>query len=135
MKRPNSLRWTVIAVILAAPSWVAAQVARTPEDLSDAREPLEVGNRRQVFIDGRFIDSAQHVELHVHEPRKTGEMNLKPERPWEVGGSVRTAACSKSWHVPHVVPRYGLGAVAHRQGGGGDLLCRSQDGIHWNGRI
>lgn len=132
MKRPNSLRWTVIAVILAAPGLVVAQVARTPEDLSDAREPLEVGNRRQVFIDGRFIDSAQHVELHVHQPRKTGEMNLKPERPWEVGGIGPYSSLLEFGGTYHMW-YHAMDSVQWHIDKEAGAICyaRSQDGIHW----
>lgn len=49
-------------------------------------EPIQIGDRRQVFIDQTFIADSKNVELRVHPPRKSGEMNIKPDRPWEVGG-------------------------------------------------
>lgn len=47
---------------------------------------LAIGDRRQVFIDGRFLASANNVKLVAHPPRKTGEHNLAADRPWERGG-------------------------------------------------
>ncbi|MCX6890877.1 MAG: hypothetical protein NTX51_05060, partial [Verrucomicrobia bacterium] len=54
--------------------------------LAAVAEPMEIGGRRQVFIDGRFMADATNVALEVHPPRKTGEWTIKPERPWEQGG-------------------------------------------------
>ncbi len=48
-------------------------------------ESLSVGSAKQVFIDGRFIESSHEVELVVNRPRITGEMLLVPEHPWESG--------------------------------------------------
>ena len=47
---------------------------------------IEVGDRRQVFIDRLFLAEARGVELEVHQPRKTGEPTIQPDRPWEKGG-------------------------------------------------
>ncbi|HRT08055.1 MAG TPA: hypothetical protein P5233_06660 [Candidatus Paceibacterota bacterium] len=51
-----------------------------------AVEPLDIGDRRQVFLDDRFLAQARNVTLEVHSPRKTGDWTLKPEHPWERGG-------------------------------------------------
>jgi len=47
---------------------------------------LDVGSRRQVFIDRQFLPQATGVELHAHAARKTGEQTILPDRPWEKGG-------------------------------------------------
>jgi hypothetical protein len=48
--------------------------------------PLDIGGRRQVFIDGLFLASSHNVKLVAHPPRKTGEHNLVADQPWERGG-------------------------------------------------
>jgi len=48
-----------------------------------AQSPLDVGDRRQVFIDGRFIDQSTGIELAVHRPHKTGQIIIEPDRRWE----------------------------------------------------
>lgn len=48
--------------------------------------PIDVGDRRQVFIDRLFLAEAKGVKLRVHPPRKTGEANINTDRPWEAGG-------------------------------------------------
>jgi len=82
---------------------------------------LDVGNRRQLFIDGRFFASSKNVELVVHPPRKTGERTLVPERPWEEGGF---GSCICVMHVEGV---YHLWYPTR----GGICYARSKDGIGW----
>ena len=41
------------------------------------------GDQRQVFIDGRFIEESNGVDLVVHPPQKTGQIVLTCEYPWE----------------------------------------------------
>lgn len=49
-------------------------------------EPIDVGTRRQLFIDRLFLAEARGVSLRVHPPRKTGETTIKADRAWERGG-------------------------------------------------
>lgn len=93
---------------------------------------LQVGDRRQVFIDGRFIDKARGVELFVHPPRKTGELTIRPEHPWERGGIgpystvLREGSTYRMWY--HAVDTVNWDNTT-REG----CICyaRSDDGIHW----
>ena len=57
---------------------LAAQTA-----LPAQSNPLDVASRRQVFIDGRFLEVSDGVELVVHQPVKTNELTIAPEHPWE----------------------------------------------------
>ncbi|HSW44098.1 MAG TPA: hypothetical protein VLM89_00835 [Phycisphaerae bacterium] len=94
--------------------------------------PRDVGNRRQLFIDNRFIADAFNVELFVHRPVKTGEMTINVDKPWEVGGigpysSVLQegdtyhmwyhAMTSVQWHIDKFA-----GAICY---------ARSKNGITW----
>ena len=49
---------------------------------SNAGPPLSICDRREVFLDGRFIEEPRGVELVVHRPHKTGQIVLKCEQPW-----------------------------------------------------
>lgn len=82
---------------------------------------LDIGNRRQVFIDGRFLRDARDVELIVHPPCKTGERSLVPDRPWE-GDGIGSYVCVL-W----------VAGVYHMWYDAGPGICyaRSKDGIHW----
>ena len=48
--------------------------------------PVDVGNRRQLFLDRLFLQDARGVHLRTHAPRKTGEHTIPADRPWEKGG-------------------------------------------------
>ena len=64
---------------LASLGWIVFYFCRT----GLAGPPLDPGGERQVFIDGRFLESSQRVTLQVHAPRKTGEISVGQEHPWE----------------------------------------------------
>lgn len=44
--------------------------------------PIELGNRRQLFVDSRLIEKLDGATLKLHEPRPAGTV-LKIDRPWE----------------------------------------------------
>lgn len=46
-------------------------------------EPIDVGNRNQLFIDTLFFEQAENVTLRLHPTVKTGEQTLLPDKPWE----------------------------------------------------
>jgi hypothetical protein len=48
--------------------------------------PIDVGERRQLFLDDLFFAEARGIILQVHQPRKTGNAAITPDRPWERGG-------------------------------------------------
>jgi len=51
-------------------------------DTSDA--PIDVGSRKQLFIDDKFIASIRGVELVVNRPYQTGEVLIEADKPWEL---------------------------------------------------
>ena len=63
----------LVPVVFAAPAGAPVAPGAT----------LDIGNRRQVFIDRQFLASARDVMLAPHPPRKTGERTVVPDRPWE----------------------------------------------------
>jgi len=93
---------------------------------------IDVGSRKQIFIDKRFITSENGVKLTVNPPVKM-ESTIVPEKPWELGwvhgwGTVlEDQGKYKMWY-PVLPP---LGRVD--QTGDSSLLCyaESEDGIRW----
>ncbi len=55
-----------------------------PTELPAATQagPLEVGNRRELFVDRFLIDKLDGASLRLHEPRSEGAV-LQLDRPWE----------------------------------------------------
>jgi hypothetical protein len=104
---------TLLLFLCVAPVVIAAPAGKS--------SVLDVGNRRQLFIDGRFFAVATNVELVVHPPRKTGERTLVADRRWEGHGigSYNTAMF--------------VDGIYHLWYTAGRNICyaRSHDGIHW----
>ncbi len=102
----------ILALIAALAS--AAESARS-------ERVLEVGSRRQVFIDGRFLAESRDVELVMHPPIRTGEHTLVPDRPWEADGLGTYCTVMKTGETYH------LWYPADQ----GLCYARSADGIRW----
>lgn len=82
---------------------------------------LDIGNRRQLFLDDRFFASPTNIELVVHQPRKTGERTIIPDKPWERGGIDNYCTVleeSGNYHLWY-------------PSDGGLCYARSKDGIAW----
>ncbi len=95
-----------------------------------AESPLEIGGQRQVFIDGRFVLQPQNVEFVVHKPRKTGQIVIACERPWEqrLGQYHSTLYENKTYHMWYTV--YG-GADSNAVPVRSIAYAKSSDGINW----
>lgn len=115
-------------IALAALFTAAVSYAQTR---SPAR-PLEIGSRRQVFVDGRFLARTHNVKLHTHAPVKTGERNIDHDRPWEVGGIgpysnvLKEGDKYKMWYQVMASVQWHVDLEA-----GAICYAESSDGIHW----
>lgn len=83
-----------------------------------AQEAIDVGDRRQLLFDGRFLASKQGIEFRVHPPRKTGEFILRSERHGDIGGYSSVVEDNGTYHLYYL-------------GESGAAYLRSADGIHW----
>jgi hypothetical protein len=91
---------------------------------------LHVGDQRQVFIDGRFIEESNGVDLVVHPPQKTGQTVLTCEYPWEgrlgqYHSVLYDAGVYLMWYT--VYGKADSNAIPVRS----IAYARSKDGIHW----
>ncbi len=55
---------------------------RQAKDAANARKPIPVGDRKQLFIDRRFIARSENVRIVMNPPVKVGVV-LECDRPWE----------------------------------------------------
>lgn len=94
--------------------------------------PIQIGDRRQVFIDRTFLAEANNAEIIVHPPRKSGEMAIKPEMPWERGGIGPYSSVlfdGKTYHMWY----HAMDSVQWDTGHSNGCICyaTSKDGIRW----
>ncbi len=112
-----AMRLVLPAILLATSSGTWAADSTRP---ADPRSALDIGSRRQVFVDGRFLEQARNIQLVMHPPIKTGEYTIQPDQPWERGiGSYNSALWADgAYHMWY-------------RAGGGMCYARSKDGIEW----
>lgn len=135
VRRPGFVCGALTRGLLAAaallPLFTQEATAQDPSPPEPAEE-LPIADRRQVFIDGRFLQEARGVELRVHQPRKTGEFTIQPEHPWERGGIgpyctvLKEGPTYQLWY--HAVDALNWHTATR---GGCICYARSADGIHW----
>lgn len=51
---------------------------------NDAETVIDVGNKKQIFLDGLFLDTKENVQLVMHKPYRDGQILIKPDKPWEL---------------------------------------------------
>ena len=125
---------------LASLGWIVFYFCRT----GLAGPPLDPGGERQVFIDGRFLESSQRVTLQVHAPRKTGEISVGQEHPWEsrrVGPYGTVMKLDGIYHMWYeALSNFDRDEQGHQylkaarnKSDWRRYLCyaRSSDGVHW----
>lgn len=81
-------------------------------------EAVDAGNRRQLFLDRRFIEAARNVELRVHPAIKTGDIAIPSEPGRELGGYHSVLETDGVYHMWY-------------SAGPGILHATSRDGVHW----
>lgn len=111
-----------LALAASAPSVHAADTA-----------PIDIGARRQLFIDPLFVQDARGVKFLTHQPRKTGDRTITADRPWERGGLGPYSSvlwdngCYHLWYHAMDAKLWHTSPVA-----GSICYATSDDGITWN---
>jgi hypothetical protein len=85
------VRRALVAVLLG---WAWCLVCIVPAKAAD--DPpgvMEVGSRKQLFVDDLLIDSRWDVELVMNSPHSTGELLLTADQPHEEGGNINLYCC------------------------------------------
>ena len=94
---------------------------------------IDIGSRKQLFIDDRFMESQLGITLSMNTPVQHPETVLGPDRPWEDQG---IGAYNTVWREDD--GRFRMWYDAGMKGGlpaeGARRLCyaESEDGIHWH---
>ena len=73
-------------VCVAVVSWVALifplALATSAAEVTDSKEPVDIGSRLELFVDDFLIDSMDGVSLKLHAPVSAGKI-ISFDRPWE----------------------------------------------------
>ena len=93
---------------------------------------IDIGSRRQLFIDDRFIESRSGVTLTMNPPVQHAEPVLTPDKPWEELG---IGAYNTVWREPDGTFRLWYDALLKgglpHEGARRLAYAESDDGIHW----
>jgi len=94
-----------------------------------AEQPLEIGDRRELFVDDYLIESLKGAELRLHQPVDAGPV-LKFDQPWE-GLFCGYCTIIKDGEVYRAYYRGRPSAGA--DGDVGEVYCyaESKDGVNW----
>ncbi len=99
----------------------------------DARV-VDIGTRRQLFVDDTLIGQSQGTDLRLHQPIAR-ETVLAFDAPWEGSGSdfervIRDGDIIRMYYMACLLTTDG-GTRIGRQDGGYACVVESRDGIHW----
>ena len=105
---------------------IAAAAQQASRAASSA--PVNIGTRRELFVDRELIEEARGVDLQLSIPVDAGPV-LQLDRPWERMFSTYTT-------ILHDASKYRLyyrGTPVSKDGGGNEVTCyaESTDGIQW----
>lgn len=92
-------------------------------------KPIDIGSRRELFVDPYLIDKLQGTSLVLHEPRDEGSV-LKFDHPWE---GIHCAYCTVLKDGAKFRVYYRGMPVTGRDGSLEEVTCvaESEDGIRW----
>jgi hypothetical protein len=95
-----------------------------------AGEPVDLGGRRELFVDRKLIETMNGLDLRIHAP-KPEETAIQFDRPWEG----RFSAYITVLHDPTLKKyrMYYRGNQGVADGSGGEVTCyaESSDGVRW----
>lgn len=127
------LKWLGVTLVLA---FLGADSGFSQVDSSGQPPSIEIGSRRELFVDDTLIDSLKgqaQLRLHHPEPR---EIVLKLDAPWEGSGSSGYHSVFrdgdlyrmyyKGWHIGFDEERKKIKPAISTM-----CYAESKDGIHW----
>lgn len=120
----KNAKFRSMSIVLSLMALVLSGLSSGADDAS-----IDVGSRRQLFVDGYLIDRMHGVRQVLHHPVPR-EAAIKPEHPWEQYGvsymvTFRDGDVFRAW--------YRVDAAAFGKGKRRAMTAyvESDDGIHW----
>lgn len=117
----RSLAVSIVSIVLMTPCLVAA-------------DALDIGSRRELFVDHFLIERLDGARLQLHSPRPAGTV-LHLDKPWEgIVSNYITIIHEAEKGIYHMYYRgrpEPTAADASREAHEVACYARSEDGIHW----
>lgn len=115
------MRWRVL--VLGTATLFSSPVAATGWGESDFDASLDIGSRRELFVDYHLIGQLRGTRLKLHVPQPGG-VAISYEKPWEDWYSFYTTILTDG-DTYRMYYRCGLGAQSNT------CYAESRDGIRW----
>ena len=120
---------TLRHIILGTLGFSLASTLITLAPVAADEATIDIGSRRQLFVDGYLIDKMQGVRQVLHQPVKR-EVAIKPEHPWEKHGTsymvtFKDGGRFRAWY------RVDAGGWDGEPRNTMTAYAESDDGIHW----
>lgn len=115
------MRWRVL--VLGTAILLSSPVAETGWGKSDFDASLDIGSRRELFVDYHLIGQLRGTRLKLHVPRPGG-VAISYEKPWEDWYSFYTTIL-KDGDTYRMYYRCGMGGESYT------CYAESRDGIRW----
>ena len=101
---------------------------------ADDAKTIDIGNRRQLFVDSTLIGQNRGTDLRLHQPI-AGETVLSYDAPWEGSGSdfervIRDGDIIRMYYMACLLTTDG-GTRIGKEDGAYACVVESVDGIHW----
>jgi len=110
---------------LALSPVIANEVLRSHS--AGPREALQIGFRRQLFLDDHIIERMDGLKRTMHQPVKRGAV-IKPDQAWETSLQTR---CSPAWDEKRKRFKLWLITSTNIPGFAGTSYAESKDGVKW----
>lgn len=128
------LRSAVLLIIAASCPAQSPTAVLAAQEETDADSPLDIGDRRELFVDHHLIDRLDGVELVLHRPVRR-EVVFRTDAPWEGNGSAYQSLVrdGDKFRMYYRGGHHPASIAYETKKNSWETLClaESRDGIHW----
>lgn len=126
LPKPGKKCW-VVAMLFGAAGWFGGVVGPAPIALS-ADEPIQIGQRRELFVDDLLIERMEGCRQELHAPQPQ-EIVFRFDQPWEgiYSGYITILRDGQRFLLYY----RGMPKASHDQQTEVTCLAESTDGVHW----
>ena len=122
-----------ITLLLLALAGLAETPVSAAAPSNVAPRAVDVGSRKQLFVDRHLVESSRDVTLSMHSPRRDGRVLITADQPWEkdchvlvYSSVVKDRGKIRVWY--DLIKRTGAGPYDHLRM---VAYAESADGVHF----